>query len=141
MSDAHAFQAVGLPFVVPAGYPLVPAGEDRGGVHRPGYGLTGPGNPAGIGDNRPQDRLARDASPVGALAPDQFPFDGRYREAGRTGLRGEGVPNRTGTDGNDVVHAPRCSAHSLSLGPDAARHIVKADSQIGARAAGPSIVQ
>ena len=79
---AEAFQPGGMAVAVPAGHPLVPAGEQRRGVHRPGDRLPRLRDPAGIGNRAdwPEHRLARDTGPVGALTADQFQF--HRRDAG-----------------------------------------------------------
>ena len=127
---AEALQSGSLPLVVPASYPLVPAGEDGRDVHRPGDRLECPRDPAGVGyrDDRPEHRLAGNAGPVGALAPDQFPFHGRHCESRRARPGSHGVPDRPGADDDHVVYVLRRSAHAARIDRAGPQHIVKTDS-------------
>lgn len=82
---ADPVDPLGLAVVLPIAGELVAAGEHRGGVEAAGDRLGRAAHAAGGGESldRPQQRFAWHARPVGAFAADQFAFDDRAREPGR----------------------------------------------------------
>jgi hypothetical protein len=71
---------LGLSGVVSVGDVVIAAGEHLGGVDPSGDGLSRAVHTAGVGDrdDGPQQRLAGDTGPVGALASDEFTLRDGY---------------------------------------------------------------
>lgn len=95
----------GLAVVLPVRGVLVAMGEDGGGVQRSLDGAAQAGDAAGVGagDDGAQERLARHAGPVGALASDQFRLDHGGGQPGGPGPVRHVLTHRTRSDDHDVV--------------------------------------
>jgi hypothetical protein len=109
--DAGPVQPADLARVVEAVHEGVPPGEHRRGVQRTGHrlGRTGDALRGRHGVHRSQQRLARDAGPVGALAADELALDDDDGQAALAGVVGDVLTDRSGPDHHHVVgpHARR----------------------------------
>jgi hypothetical protein len=80
---ADPLQPVCLHVIMPVRHIAVAALEDLLGIDRTCDRLARIGDPASDRDRGPQHRFARDARPVGALAPDQLALHHRHAQPGR----------------------------------------------------------
>jgi hypothetical protein len=88
---------VGLAAVVPVRHVAVATPENGCGVKGTGYRLPGAVDSARVGhrDNRPEQRFAWYAGPVGAFAADEFAFHHRNAQAGGAGTSGDILADRS----------------------------------------------
>jgi hypothetical protein len=96
---------VGLAAVVPVRHVAVATAENACGVEGTGYRFPSAVDAAGVGhrDDRPKQRFAWYAGPVGAFAADEFAFYHREAQPGGAGTSGDILADRSGADDNHVV--------------------------------------
>jgi hypothetical protein len=102
---ADSLHPVGLPAVVPVRDVAIAAAEHTGGVDRAANRLPRAVDAAGVRDrdNRPQQRLARNAGPIRTFTTDQLLLHHRDPESGGTGPFGDALADRSGANDDDVV--------------------------------------
>jgi hypothetical protein len=103
--SAKVLHPVGLAGVVPAGHIAIATTEHGRRVERTSDCLPRTIDPAGVSNSNdwPQQRLTRNATPVGAFTPDQLPLHNGDAEPGGAGPVRDGLADRARAEDDDVV--------------------------------------